>query len=133
AQLSADLKGAQADRDDAMSQLAETSAERDQFRDQLFALQDQKAQLTQTLNELRVEADKSQKLQADLERSTDLRSKLAEELRLPQPNVHADKGTIEAQLSQLIQLRRDIDALRKTRHELDLQVAEMTALLKAAE
>jgi chemotaxis protein MotB len=133
AKLSADLQGAQADRDDATSRLAETSAERDQFRDQLALLQDQKAQLTQTLNELRVEADKSQKLQADLERSTDLRSKLAEELRLAQQNVTADKGTIEAQLSQLIQLRRDIDALQKTRHELDLQVAEMTALLKAAE
>jgi chemotaxis protein MotB len=133
AKLSADLQGAQADRDDAMSRLAQTSAERDQFRDQLAVLQDQKAQLTQTLNELRVEADKSQKLQADLERSTDLRSKLAEELRLAQQNVTADKATIEAQLSQLIQLRRDIDALQKTRHELDLQVAEMTALLKAAE
>jgi chemotaxis protein MotB len=133
AKLSADLQGAQADRDDAMSRLAQTSAERDQFRDQLAVLQDQKAQLTQTLNELRVEADKSQKLQADLERSTDLRSKLAEELRLAQQNVTADKVTIEAQLSQLIQLRRDIDALQKTRHELDLQVAEMTALLKAAE
>jgi chemotaxis protein MotB len=133
AKLSADLQGAQADRDDAMGRLAQTSAERDQFRDQLAVLQDQKAQLTQTLNELRVEADKSQKLQADLERSTDLRSKLAEELRLAQQNVTADKATIEAQLSQLIQLRRDIDALQKTRHELDLQVAEMTALLKAAE
>ncbi|HEX3210370.1 MAG TPA: peptidoglycan -binding protein [Geminicoccaceae bacterium] len=133
AKLSADLQGAQADRDDAMGRLGQTSAERDQFRDQLAVLQDQKAQLTQTLNELRVEADKSQKLQADLERSTDLRSKLAEELRLAQQNVTADKATIEAQLSQLIQLRRDIDALQKTRHELDLQVAEMTALLKAAE
>jgi chemotaxis protein MotB len=133
AKLSADLQGAQADREDAMSRLAEASSERDQFRDQLAALQDQKAQLTQTLNELRVEADKSQKLQADLERSTDLRSKLAEELRLAQQNVTADKTTIEAQLSQLIQLRRDIDALQKTRHELDLQVAEMTTLLKAAE
>lgn len=133
AKLSADLQGAQADRDDAMGRLGQTSAERDQFRDQLAVLQDQKAQLTQTLNELRVEADKSQKLQADLERSTDLRSKLAEELRLAQQNVTADKVTIEAQLSQLIQLRRDIDALQKTRHELDLQVAEMTALLKAAE
>src|SRR6187200_2033059 len=35
AKLSADLQGAQADRDDAMSRLAQTSAERDQFRDQL--------------------------------------------------------------------------------------------------
>jgi chemotaxis protein MotB len=133
AKLSADLRGAQADREDAMSQLAETSAERDQFRDQLFALQDEKAQLTQTLNELRVKADKSEKLQAELERSTDLRSKLAEELRLAQQSVTTDKATIEAQLAQLIQLKRDIDALQTTRHELDLRVAEMTALLKAAE
>jgi chemotaxis protein MotB len=133
AQLSADLKGAQADRDDAVSQLAETSAERDQFRDQLFLLQDEKAQLTQTLNDLRGEADKSKALQAELERTTDLRAKLEAELKLARQSVTTDKATIETQLAQLIQLKRDIEALQKTRHELDLQVAEMTALLKAAE
>ncbi len=133
AQLSADLKGAQADRDDAASQLAETSAERDQFRDQLFLLQDEKAQLTQTLTELRGEADKNKTLQAELERTTDLRAKLEAELKLAQQSVTTDKATIEAQLAQLIQLKRDIEALQTTRHELDLKVAEMTALLKAAE
>ena len=40
---------------------------------------------------------------------------------------------IEAQLAQLIQLRRDIEALQTTRNELELQVAEMAALLQAAE
>ena len=133
AQLSADLQGAQPDRDDTASQLAEAAAQRDQFRDQVFLLQDEKTKLNQTLNDLRTEADKSQKLQAELERTTDLRSKLAEELRLAQQNVTTDKATIEAQLAQLIQLKRDIEALQTTRHELDLQVAEAAALLKAAE
>ena len=133
AQLSADLQGAQADRDDTASQLAEAAAQRDQFRDQVFLLQDEKTKLNQTLNDLRTEADKSQQLQAELERTTDLRAKLAEELRLAQQNVTTDKATIEAQLAQLIQLKRDIEALQKTRHDLDLQVAEAAALLKAAE
>jgi chemotaxis protein MotB len=133
AKLSSDLQAAQADRDDAAAQLSKAQSERDQFRDQLFQLQDEKTQLTQTLNELRVEANKSQALQAELEKTTDLRAKLEAELQKAQQTVTTDKSTIEAQLAQLIQLRRDIDTLQQTRHELDLKVAEMTALLKAAE
>ncbi len=133
AKLSSDLQAAQADRDDAAAQLSKAQSERDQFRDQLFQLQDEKTQLTQTLNELRVEANKSQALQAELEKTTDLRAKLEAELQKARQTVTTDKSTIEAQLAQLIQLRRDIDTLQQTRHELDLKVAEMTALLKAAE
>ena len=52
-QLSSDLQAAIADRDDTAALLAETEAERDEFRDRVFALEDQQAALTQTLNELR--------------------------------------------------------------------------------
>jgi chemotaxis protein MotB len=46
AQLTSDLQAAQADRDDTASLLAETEAERDDFRQRLFALQDEKALLS---------------------------------------------------------------------------------------
>jgi chemotaxis protein MotB len=133
AQLSSDLQAALADRDDTASVLAETEAERDEFRDRLFALEDEKALLTRTLSELREEAARSDELEAELERTTDLRAKLEAELQQAQQTVTADKATIEAQLAQLIQLRRDIEALQTTRDELELQVAEMATLLQAAE
>src|SRR5215207_4154528 len=45
-QLSSDLQSALADRDDTASLLSETEAERDEFRNQLFALQDEQALLS---------------------------------------------------------------------------------------
>ena len=42
AQLSSDLQSALADRDDTAALLAQTEAERDDFRDQLFLAQDEK-------------------------------------------------------------------------------------------
>jgi chemotaxis protein MotB len=132
-QLSSDLQSAFADRDDTAALLAETESERDQFRDQLFLVQDEKAALTQTLDQLRQEAARAGDLQAELERTVDLRSRLEEELRRAQQTVATDKETIETQLAQLIQLRSDIAALQSTRDELELQVAEMTTLLQAAE
>ncbi len=125
-QLSSDLQSALADRDDTAALLAETEAERDEFRNQLFLLQDEKALLTQTLNELRAEAARSGELEAELERTTDLRARLEAELQQAQQTVATDKETLEAQLAQLIQLRRDIEALQSTRNELELQVAEMS-------
>jgi chemotaxis protein MotB len=133
ARLTSDLQAAQAAREDTEALLARTESERDEFRDQLFLLEDEKALLTQTLNELRVEADESEELQAELERSVDLRARLEEELEKARQTVTADQATIETQLAQLIQLRRDIDALQKVRDDLETQVTEMAALLQAAE
>jgi chemotaxis protein MotB len=132
-QLSSDLQAALADRDDTASLLAETESERDEFRDRLFALEDEKTLLTRALNEMREDAARSGELQAELERTTDLRARLEAELRKAQQTVTADRATIEAQLAQLIQLRRDIEALQTTRHDLELRVAEMATLLQAAE
>jgi chemotaxis protein MotB len=132
-QLSSDLQAAVADRDDAAALLADTEAERDEFRDRVLTLEDQQAALTQTLNELRQESARLEDVEAELEASTDLRARLQQELEQARQTVATDKETIEVQLAQLVQLRRDIEALTETRRSLDLEVAEMTALLQAAE
>jgi chemotaxis protein MotB len=132
-QLSSDLQAAIADRDDAAALLSDTEAERDEFRDRVFTLEDQQAALTQTLNELRQESARLEDVEAELEASTDLRARLQEELQQARQTIATDKESLEVQLAQLIQLRRDIEALTETRRSLDLEVAEMTALLEAAE
>jgi chemotaxis protein MotB len=131
--LSSDLQAALAERDDAAALLADTEAERDEFRDRVFTLEDQQAALTQTLNSLRAETERLQDVESELEQTTDVRDRLRQELEQARQTVTADKETIELQLAQLVQLRRDIEALTGVRDELDLQVAEMTALLQAAE
>jgi len=132
-QLSADLQAARADREDALGRLAETEAERDQFRDQAFMLEDEKALLSQTLNELRQEVADRDELEAELGRSVDLRERLEEELEKARETVAVDQETMQVQLAQLIQLRRDIDSLEQVRADLESQVAEMSALLEATE
>lgn len=132
-QLSSDLLAAIADRDDSAALLADTEAERDEFRERAFTLEDQQAALTQTLNSLRLEAERLEDVEAALEQTTDVRDRLRQELEQAQQSIAADQNTIELQLAQLVQLRRDIEALTEVRDGLDLQVAEMTALLQAAE
>jgi chemotaxis protein MotB len=132
-QLSSELQAAIADRDDSAALLADTEAERDEFRDRVFTLEDQQAALTQTLNSLRAEADRLEDVETQLEQTVDVRDRLRQELEQAQQTIAADQDTIELQLAQLVQLRRDIETLTKVRDELDLQVAEATALLQAAE
>jgi chemotaxis protein MotB len=131
--LSSDLQAAIADRDDTAALLADTEAERDEFRDRAFTLEDQQAALTQTLNSLRLEADRLEGVEAELEQTVDVRDRLRQELEQAQQTIAADRDKIELQLAQLVQLRRDIEALTEVRDKLDLQVAETTALLQAAE
>jgi chemotaxis protein MotB len=132
-QLSSDLQAAIADRDDSAALLADTEAERDEFRERVLTLEDQQAALTQTLNSLRLEADRLEDVEAELEQTTDVRDRLRQELEQAQQTIAADQDTIELQLAQLVQLRRDIEALTEVRDGLEGQVAEMTALLQAAE
>src|SRR5918996_513613 len=132
-QLSSDLQSALADRDDTAALLADVEAERDQYRDQVFLLEDEQALLNQTLSALREDAARNEELQAELERSVDLRERLQAELAQARQMITTDQQTIETQLAQLIQLRRDIEALEEVRGGLEAQVAEMTALLQAAE
>src|SRR5918996_3362086 len=132
-QLSSELQAAIADRDDSAALLADTEAERDEFRDRVFTLEDQQAALTQTLNSLRAEGARLEDVETQLEQTVDVRDRLRQELEQAQQTIAADQETIELQLAQLVQLRRDIETLTKVRDELDLQVAEATALLQAAD
>jgi chemotaxis protein MotB len=132
-QLSSDLQAAIADRDDSAALLADTEAERDEFRERALTLEDQQAALTQTLNSLRLEADRLEDVEAELEQTTDVRDRLRQELEQAQQTITADQDKIELQLAQLVQLRRDVETLTEVRDKLDLQVAEITALLQAAE
>ena len=91
AQLSSDLQSAQAARDDTAAQLADVQAERDQFRDQISLLEDDKALLTQTLNEMRQEAARNEELETELQRSVDLRTKLQRELEQARQTVKTDR------------------------------------------
>ena len=131
-QLSSDLQAAVADRDDAAAQLAEVAADRDESRDRILMLEDEQALLQQTLAALRQDAARAGELETELARTTDLGAKLQAELDLARQTVAADKETIELQLAQLIQLQRDLEALETTRADLELEVAEMAALLQAA-
>jgi chemotaxis protein MotB len=131
--LSSDLQAAVADRDDSAALLADTEAERDEFRERVLTLEDQQAALTRTLNSLRLEADRLEDVETRLEQTTDVRDRLQQELERAQQTIAADRDAIELQLAQLVQLRRDIEALTKVRDGLEGQVAETTALLQAAE
>jgi chemotaxis protein MotB len=131
--LSSDLQAAVADRDDSAALLADTEAERDEFRERVLTLEDQQAALTRTLNSLRLEADRLEDVETRLEQTTDVRDRLQQELEQAQQTIAADRDAIELQLAQLVQLRRDIEALTKVRDGLEGQVAETTALLQAAE
>ena len=133
AQLSSDLQSALAEREDTAALLADVEAERDQYRDQILLLEDQQAQLTQTLNEMRQEVARAEDLEAELQRSVDLRARLQEELEKARQTVTSDRATIETQLAQLVQLRRDIEALQKVRGDLEREVAEMTGLLSCGD
>lgn len=129
-QLTSDLQSAGADRADATAVLAEVAAERDEFRDRLLLLEDEQSLLTQTLNDLRAEADSSK---TEVQRDADIRARLQDELDQARQTIAADKETIEAQLAQLIQLNRDVVALQTVRDELEVEVTETVALLEAAE
>jgi chemotaxis protein MotB len=131
--LSSDLQAAVADRDDSAALLADTEAERDEFRERVLTLEDQQAALTRTLNSLRLEADRLEDVETQLEQTTDVRDRLRQELEQAQQTITADRDAIQLQLAQLVQLRRDIEALTEVRDGLEGQVAEMTALLQAAE
>lgn len=133
AKLTSDLQAATADRDENSASLADIQAERDDYRDQLITLEEDKKLLAQTLSELRQDDGRTDDLEADLARANQLRAELEEELELAKQTVETSEKTLEARLAELVQLKRDIEALTEVRKNLELDVSEMTALLRAAE
>ena len=133
AKLTADLQAANADREDSSASLAEIQAERDDYRDRLITLEEDKKLLAQTLAELRQDLGQADELENDLVSANRLRAELEAELEDAKKTIDANRETIEARLAELVQLRRDIEALTEVRKDLELDVAEMTALLREAE
>jgi chemotaxis protein MotB len=81
----------------------------------MAALTRDQALMQRTLDEMRVQAGRTEVRKGELER----------ELAALQQSVKADKEQIEIQLGQLVQVRRDIEALQKVRTDLEAQVAEL--------
>lgn len=133
AKLTADLQAANADREDNSAALAEIQGERDDYRDRLITLEEDKKLLAQTLAELRQDLGQADEIEDDLVRANQLRTELEAELEEAKKTIDTNKETIEARLAELVQLRRDIEALKETRKGLELDVAEMTTLLREAE
>ncbi|MGH1478821.1 MAG: peptidoglycan -binding protein [Geminicoccales bacterium] len=133
AQLTSDLQTATLDRDQNNANLSEITAERDEYRDQLIVLEEDKKLLAQTLAELRQDQEQNDDIETDLARANQLRAELEEELERATQTVDANAETLKARLAELVQLKRDIVALTETRRNLELDIGEMTALLRAAE
>ncbi|MEZ5936125.1 MAG: peptidoglycan -binding protein [Alphaproteobacteria bacterium] len=133
AQLTADLQSANADREDSSASLAEIEAERDDYRDRLITLEEDKKLLAETLAQLRQDLSETGNLEDDLVRANQLRAELEAELEAAKKTIEADKETVEARLAELVQLRRDIETLKGVRKDLELDVAEMTTLLREAD
>ena len=119
-QVAGDLQIAIADRDDVQTQLARTESERDALADRITMALDEQALLSRTLEEMRIEG----------ERTTQQLASLTDELDQARQTVAADRATIELQLAQLVALRRDIDSLTRVRDGLEGEVAELAALLE---
>ncbi|MFO1070396.1 MAG: peptidoglycan -binding protein [Geminicoccaceae bacterium] len=119
ARLNADLAAAVGERDDLRAALNEGQSERDQAAERLGLLDDEQRLLQRNLDESRLAQQEAER------RAASLRAELDEARKV----VTADKAAIEAQLAELVQLRRDIDALKTVRAQLEADVAAKAASL----
>jgi chemotaxis protein MotB len=118
--LNADLAVLTGEREDLRAELSRGEAERDDMTQRLALADDQQRQLQRTLDAMRLDRDEQQR------QATSLRTDLEE----AQQKVAADRETIELQLAQLVQLRRDIEALGEVRRQLEVDVASRLAELE---
>lgn len=123
ARINSDLQQAFLDRDELSADLNESEQARAQLSAQVSDLTREQALLQRTLEEMRLEQGKAQARAADLER----------ELAAARESVRVGKEQMEAQLGQLVQLRRDIEALQKVRADLEGKVAELSTSLSATD
>ena len=123
ARLSTELRGAIADRDALTDRMDDIAADRDRLADTLALQSDRSLQLEETLAALRLERDgyaaEAEVVRADLEAAT--------------ATIEADRATLEVRLAELVQLRRDIEALETVRAELGAEVAAQADRLSAVE
>ena len=115
ARINSDLQQAFLDRDLLSADLGESETARAQLSEQMTAMQRDQALMQRTLDEMRA--------QAELER----------ELAVAEQSAKAGKEQVELQLGQLVQLRRDIEALSQVRTELEAKVAELGSSLSTTD
>ena len=123
ARINADLQQAFVDRDMLAADLGESETARAQLAERMSAAERDQALLQRTLDEMRQRAGEAEVRRAELER----------ELGQAQETVRTGKEQIELQLGQLVQLRRDIEALTKVRTDLEGRVAELGASLASTD
>lgn len=123
ARINADLQQAFLDRDELSADLGESETERNRLAGQVVTLTRDQAQLQRTVEEMRLRAGPSAAQADELER----------ELAAARASVRADREQVELQLAQLVQLRRDTEALQKVRTELEGRIAELSAGLAGGE
>lgn len=123
ARINGDLQQAFLDRDELAADLGESQTARTQLGEQVTALNREQALMQRTLEEMRLSQGQTQGKISALER----------DLATAQQTVAADKGTIELQLGQLVQVRRDIEALQKVRTDLEAKVAELSTSLSTTD
>ena len=113
-QLSSELQASASARDEALARVAGIVSERDALAAKLKDVTAQLAEAKTTTEQATAEAQKARKDLEDANKSVD-----------------ADKQKLTVQLAELEQLRRDIDALKTVRAQLEQQVAgydkDMTA------
>ena len=112
ARISADLDAAVADNERLSSRLAEVMPQSEALE----------TQLAETVRERDL-------LQARLNERAAAAAETAAELEEARKLVEADKETIALQLRQIVQLNRDIEALRKVRGDLEKRVADMASTI----
>ncbi|MFQ5971781.1 MAG: peptidoglycan -binding protein [Alphaproteobacteria bacterium] len=119
AQLSAELQTSLAERERLVPQVASLADERDLLLSEREALQQKLAALEADLA-AEIEARESAGAEAD---------KVQAELEDAFKVIAADKETIDLQLRELESLRRDVDALKVVREDLEVQVTELALTL----
>jgi len=113
-QLTSELQASTAARDEALARVAGVISERDALAVKLNAV-------TAQLAEAKDKADKAASEQEKV------RTDLADQLKA----VAVDREKLTAQLKDLEQMRRDIEALRTVRAQLEKQVADAAATIEA--
>lgn len=123
ARLSSDLRGAIAERDTLSDRIDDVAAERDRLAESMALSANRQLQLEETLSTLRVERDRyaadAEAAQIDLEAAS--------------ATIEADRERLEARLAELVQLRRDIEALDTVRAELEDKIAAQADVLASVE
>jgi chemotaxis protein MotB len=112
-QLSSELQASANARDDALARVAGVMSERDALAIKLNQVTAQLADAKDKADQAGAEAQKARRDLEDTVKSVD-----------------ADKEKLTVQLAELEQLRRDIDALRTVRAELEKQVAGLAATVE---